>query len=120
MSKNIVVLEDDEGIRDVLEILLLSEGHEVNAFADISSFVANKPKDADLFLLDVMLPDGNGILVCNDLKKTQKTANIPVLMMSAHADFSALSLNCKADGFITKPFDINHFLDLVNEHLKEG
>lgn len=118
MPKTIVVLEDDEGIRDVIEILLLSEGYDVYVFSDIRSFLVNKPSTADLFLLDVMLPDGNGITVCNDLKKAFGTNTIPVLMMSAHADFSAFSLNCNANGFISKPFDINHFLDLVHQQFK--
>lgn len=68
----------------------------------------------DLFLLDVMLPDGNGIDVCNELNLFQGTSSIPVFMMSANADLNHIVASCNAKGFIPKPFDIKYMLDTVN------
>jgi DNA-binding response OmpR family regulator len=111
MRKNIYVLEDDEGIREVIVILLSEENYEVHEFANVSEFMKAKQKSlADLFLLDIKLPDGNGIDVCSRLKSNQATKNVPVLMMSAHASKKEVECSCQAQGFVAKPFDIYNLL----------
>ena len=62
---------------------------------------------ADLFVLDVMLPDGNGVELCETTKGDRDLSSIPVLMMSAHAGFAVIKRSCSADDFIPKPFDID-------------
>jgi DNA-binding response OmpR family regulator len=59
--KEIFVVEDDDGIRELLEFLLLSRDYEVKTFPTVRSFENNLPETPDLFLLDIMLPDGNGL-----------------------------------------------------------
>lgn len=73
-------------------------------------------RSANLFLLDVMLPDGNGIEVCKELKSSITTREVPVVMMSAHADLKNLGEECPAEDFITKPFDINKLLQKIGNH----
>jgi DNA-binding response OmpR family regulator len=115
MKKNIYVLEDDEGIREVIVLLLSEEDYEVHEFANISEFMkADERSLADLFLLDIKLPDGNGIDVCSRLKSNQATKNVPVLMMSAHASKKEVECSCKAQGFVAKPFDIYNLLNKVS------
>ena len=63
----------------------------------------------DAFILDVMLPDGNGIDVCRKLKEDQRTLHIPVVMMSANYTSGQMAEFCNADEFISKPFDIADF-----------
>jgi len=78
MAKRIYVLEDDQDIRDIIEIILTGEKYEVISFSSINEFMLKDKHDqADLFLLDIRLPDGNGINVCEMLKKTKGTANGP-------------------------------------------
>lgn len=115
MGKRICVLEDDDAIREVIEILLNEEAYEVTGFASVSDFVkGGKGRMPDLFLLDVMLPDGNGIDVCEMLKSAEQTRNIPVLMMSAHSSKVLVEQKCSSDGFVAKPFDINELLTKVD------
>ncbi|KQS41925.1 PleD family two-component system response regulator [Pedobacter sp. Leaf194] len=114
MGKKIFVLEDDEGIRDVIEILLTEELYEFYGFSTVKDFNKGDDKSADLYLLDIMLPDGNGIEVCNALKKQASTANIPVLMMSANSSKTHVELSCSSDGFIAKPFNISDLLSKVD------
>ena len=118
MGKSVCVLEDDEGIRDVIILLLKEENYDVTGFSSVEDFNLNaKNLMPDLFLLDVMLPDGSGLDVCSVLKTTENTKNIPVLMMSAHAKISEINKSCKAQGFISKPFDIYDLLKRVDYQL---
>ncbi|WP_316797696.1 response regulator transcription factor [Pedobacter frigidisoli] len=116
MGKRICVLEDDDDIREVIEMLLNEEAYEVTGFASVSDFVkGGKGLMPDLFLLDVMLPDGNGIDVCEMLKSGEHTAYIPILMMSAHSTDELVKESCRADGFVAKPFDIDELIRKVSQ-----
>jgi len=118
MGKKICLLEDDEGIREIIEMILTDEQYEVYGFSNIKDFMAFKDKGKqDLYLLDVRLPDGNGLLVCDDLKNDEATKKIPIMMMSAHAGLNEMKSNCKAEDFIAKPFDIFDLLKKVDYHL---
>ncbi|MFC3560230.1 response regulator [Pedobacter jamesrossensis] len=118
MGKMIYLLEDDEGISEVLKLLFGGEGYGVSSFSSVSSFMDGIGEHAaDLFLLDVMLPDGNGIEVCRYLKSSEKTRQVPVIMMSAHADRYDIRRGCAAENFIQKPFDIYDLLRLVAKHI---
>ncbi|MBE9602547.1 response regulator transcription factor [Pedobacter sp. MC2016-24] len=119
MAKLIHVIEDDDDIRFILEYILLEANYNVMLFPTASAFeaaiIADKP---DLIILDVMLPDGNGIEICRRLKINPETFHIPVLIMSAHAAQHAILEEACADDFISKPFDLDHFIDRVNQILK--
>lgn len=112
MEKSIILLEDDPGVRDVIELILDLEGYEVISFDTIEKFMAKKTEHQPaLFILDVMLPDGTGTDVCRELKANSE--NVPVIMMSAHAKAEQITNACFADAFIAKPFDINVLLSKV-------
>jgi len=118
MAKLICVLEDDNGIREILELLFTEENYEVIGFSNVNEFMAHHEKlHPDLFLLDVMLPDGSGLEVCKIIKTAQLTKSIPVLMMSAHASLGEVKNNCLAEDFIAKPFDIFDLLKRVNTRI---
>ncbi len=107
LTKRIYVLEDDEGIRDIVEMVLESEGYQVFSFPSVSRFNEqgfNTP--ADLYLLDIMLPDGNGLQVKEQLALHPLTNRIPVLVMSAHTNNHQLENWPGEQHFIAKPFDI--------------
>lgn len=114
--KEIFIVEDDEGIRELLEFLLKSKDYKVEAFPTARSFKATlSKKTPDLFLLDIMLPDGNGLDLCKQLKQTEVTRTIPVVLMSAHANFDRKT---GADDFIAKPFDVDELLKRIERQLK--
>jgi len=114
MSKCIHLVEDDEDIRFIVEYVLMEEGYEVESFGTASKFYQKEPDDqADLVILDVMLPDGNGIEICRKLKAEPATAHIPIIIMSAHAAEKSILEEACADGFISKPFDLTDLLKKV-------
>jgi DNA-binding response OmpR family regulator len=112
LEKHIYVLEDNEDIRELIVYLFLSEDFQVTSFSNAAEFKAGlRSFKPSLFLLDVMLPDGNGISICNELKQDEAYSGIPVLLMSANTNTTYQGEQSKGDGFINKPFDID---DLVN------
>lgn len=114
MDKLIQIIEDDDDIRFIVEYVLIEEGYRVESFATVKDFRdAMDKSNPDLILLDVMLPDGNGIDVCRQLKLDEKTKNIQIIIMSAHAAEKAVLEEACADDFISKPFDLDHLLEHV-------
>jgi DNA-binding response OmpR family regulator len=63
-----------------------------------------------LILLDVFLSGIDGIDICNTLKSTPETKDIPVIMISAHTNFKEVKKFCRADDFMSKPFDANELV----------
>ncbi|WP_316739169.1 response regulator transcription factor [Pedobacter aquatilis] len=114
----IFVLEDDQDIREVVKLMLESENYVVESFANVHDFMNRDAKDIpDLFILDVMLPDGSGIDVCAKLKSESMLTKSPVIIMSAHASVDEVARGCSAEGFIAKPFDMENFLDKVRTQI---
>lgn len=111
--KTIFLLEDEDSIRDLLNFFFSLEGYKIVEASNISDFDRLHQTDmADLYILDVRLPDGSGIDVCNTLKSNPIEA--PVLMMSAHAKTFEIEKKCQPDAFISKPFDLDDLLARVH------
>jgi len=118
MSKHIMIVEDNDEIREMLEFLLNSEKYTVRSFADAASFRDQISKvRPDALIFDVMLPDGNGLDLCKELRADPATVHLPVIIMSASGDLSDLSKECQADDFISKPFDIYDFVCRVKKQM---
>jgi len=116
MKKQIWVVEDDQGIREMLELLLQMEGYDVETFENASKFklALASGRKMDVLLTDVMLPDGNGLYLCQMVKSANHANPIPVLVMSARLSFADRERFCRADDFIAKPFDIKDIVDKLN------
>ncbi|RZL49268.1 MAG: response regulator [Pedobacter sp.] len=116
--KLIYLLEDNDDIREIIAFLLTEQNYDVCAYPTVKSFnediVLGKP---DMFVLDVMLTDGNGIDVCDSLKSNQKTHHIPILMMSANTQMFTVKEKCDAEDFISKPFDIDDFVKRIHHYM---
>lgn len=116
--KRIHVVEDDQDIRQIIEFILEEEGYKVKLFPNASSFHASiNDNIPDLFLLDVMLPDGNGLDLCKEIRKTNKIKDVPIIVMSAHERLdNVYKLHC-ANDFISKPFDLNDILLRIQQQI---
>ncbi len=105
-SKSIMVVEDDDEIRDYLRSLLEAD---YNLFLAKDLQQANgmmKTHFPDLVITDIMLPDGSGMDILKDIKAFYQTAHIPVILLSALANEETMMEGNKlmADDYITKPF----------------
>lgn len=109
MKKRIHVLEDDRDIAYIIEFLLKDEGYEIQVSSTFKELRKKLQESIpDLFILDVMLPDGNGLDICRDLKSDDFTKHIPVILMSANIKNNELAKAVGPDDFIAKPFDLDY------------
>jgi len=115
-SKKVLVVDDDIDILDVIRIILEDEGYEVSTLDNgrdvLKEVASNMP---DLILLDVMLCGMDGRDVCKNLKSHALYKSIPIIMISAsHNLQGVLKEEGTADGFISKPFDLDNLIAVVH------
>jgi DNA-binding response OmpR family regulator len=118
LMKQIFLVEDDQDIRELIEHLLISEHYHVRSFPTATAFREGiSGHHPDLILMDIMLPDGNGLELCRDLYQNYSAAHIPVVLMSANnAEYQVRREPCVKD-FIAKPFDIDDLITRVARQL---
>jgi DNA-binding response OmpR family regulator len=123
MNNLIFVLEDNEEILSIITMVLEEEELVVKGAGTVSEFYSLLPNlSPALCLLDVMLPDGNGLEVCQQLKQGQTTAHLPVIIMTANTEIEKMKETSNADDYIPKPFDIDDLAKRINnliEHSKK-
>lgn len=115
--KTIYCIEDDFNIRELLCYTLSSTGFEALGFECGAEFFKQlDEKQPDMILLDIMLPDMDGIEILNRLRSDFKTKKLPVIMLTAKASQidKIKGLNSGADDYITKPFDIMELVARIN------
>lgn len=114
-KKCVYVLEDNANIADIIEFLLVEELYEVRVCKNANTFWKEMQQHTpDMIVLDVILPDANGLDICTKLKQNIKTHRIPVLMMSGNNHLNKVKSKCDADSYINKPFDLNDFMQRVD------
>jgi DNA-binding response OmpR family regulator len=117
--KRILAVDDNKDILEVLKYILEDSGYEVDTLSD-GHFLFDKIKEhhPDLILLDIMLGDMDGRILCKDVKARLETHNIPVILVSASHNISDTMKQTGApDDFIAKPFDIHTLLNSIERHL---
>ncbi|MGN0143423.1 MAG: response regulator [Clostridium sp.] len=115
---NILIVDDEKEIRDLVEIYLKSEGYNTIQAADgLEAVDAVKNNDIDLVILDVMMPNMNGIEAC---LKIREMKDMPIIMLSAKSEDidKILGLNMGADDYITKPFNPLELVARVKSQLR--
>lgn len=118
MAHKILVVDDDNALREMVGIVLESEGFEV-CFHDAGSGAldAYKTQEPDLVLLDVMLPGKDGIEVCKEIRAT---AGTPIIMLTAKTESEDVvrGLEAGADDYVVKPFDPTVLLARIRARLR--
>lgn len=118
MNKKILVADDDPGIVDAMQILLEDEGYEVITTMDGTAIQEKFAQKPDLVFLDIWMSGINGSTICQKLKANDDTKHIPVIMFSANRDTEEIAMQCGADGFLLKPFEIKELVGIVKKFLE--
>lgn len=123
MGKWIYYVEDDTSIRELVLYALKTAEFQVMGFENAASFYKRmKEQQPDLILLDIMLPDEDGVSILKKLKSRPDTENIPVIMMTAKSsDYDkVLGLDSGADDYITKPFGVMELISRVKAVIRRS
>jgi len=111
MGKVIAVVDDEAQIREMITSYLCNEGYEVVEAADGKEAVAlSKKQTIDLMLLDIMMPNMDGIQALREIRLIDR--KLPVIMLTAKAEEidKLLGLEMGADDYITKPFSMRELV----------
>lgn len=117
----ILVVDDEASIRELLTFNLKKNGYSVETAADGREALA-KAAGMDLVLLDIMLPEVDGLEVCRRLKADPQTSGIPIIMLTAKAEEidRVLGLELGADDYVVKPFSMRELLARVKAVLRRS
>lgn len=104
MKKTILIVEDEDILREIMKDYLLDEGYKVLEAADGNESLAIfEEYEVHLIILDIMLPELDGWSVC---KRIRKSSNVPIIMLTARSDEddTLLGFELGADDYVTKPY----------------
>jgi two-component system phosphate regulon response regulator PhoB len=121
VKRSVLIVEDEEDIRELVSYTLLKEGYQVTTVASgEEALVIATSQSPDLVLLDLMLPGVDGLTVCQRLRSHPATAGVGIIMLTAKGEESDVvtGLNVGANDYITKPFSRNVLIARVRAVLR--
>ncbi len=107
MKEKVAVLEDEKDILDLISLHLEKAGFTVSKFSTADDFFKSFSRESfSLLILDLILPDMDGIDVCRQVKNNPGSSSMPVIMVTAKTELSdkVVGLEMGADDYVTKPF----------------
>ncbi|HEP1277628.1 TPA: response regulator transcription factor [Streptococcus pyogenes] len=116
--KRILIVDDEKPISDIIKFNLTKEGYDiVTAFDGREAVTIFEEEKPDLIILDLMLPELDGLEVAKEIRKT---SHVPIIMLSAKdSEFDkVIGLEIGADDYVTKPFSNRELLARVKAHLR--
>ena len=122
--KRIALIEDDADIAYTIRLNLRKEKrYQVEHYiSGLAALAALQEKPFDLVILDLNLPDIDGLALCRELKRADETRRVPILMLTARVEErdKLLGFEIGADDYITKPFSMRELLARVNAQLRRA
>jgi two-component system alkaline phosphatase synthesis response regulator PhoP len=120
-AASILVVEDEENLQDALKLNLELEGYEISTASDGAEALKKVDEEYfDLIILDIMLPEIDGISVCETIRL--KNIQVPILMLSARSSSAdrVLGLKKGADDYLTKPFNLEELLLRIQKLIQKN
>jgi CheY-like chemotaxis protein len=122
-SRKVLVVEDNDMNMQLVEYLLEEGGYEIVKATSGEEAISLTREGAapDLILMDIHLPGMDGLSVVRAMKGDARTANVPILALTAHAMRGDKDrfLDAGCDGYISKPIDVKTFLASIEGYLRE-
>jgi DNA-binding response OmpR family regulator len=123
VSRKILVVDDEPVLVETIAYNLQQAGYQVTTAVDgASALEAARRETPDLVILDIMLPEMDGLEVCRQLRREQNTATTPIMMLTAKGDEidKVVGLEVGADDYVTKPFGRRELLARVRALLRRA
>lgn len=123
MAVHIYIVEDDKNIREIEMFALKNSGYAVEEFENAKSFFSKiAEKVPDLVLLDIMLPDMDGLEIVKKLRSRPDTVRIPIILVTAKTTEldKVKGLDIGADDYLTKPFGVMELISRVKALLRRS
>ena len=115
----ILVCDDDDGILDMLSMVLNNKGYDViTVIHSVNIYDKLDEVKPDLLLLDLWMPKLNGEEILKTLKEKTDTKMLPVVIMSASRDGAEVAKRFGADDYLEKPFDIKKLVTKIQAHVQ--
>jgi len=115
VKKKVLIVENDEDIRHIVGLILENEGYEVSGCAYTLENLLTM--EADLILLDEWVNHKEGPMLCKEIKAIERLAQIPVIIFSTAIDIERIAVDCRANGYIHKPFELDVLINEVRKFL---
>ena len=122
-NKKVLIVDDEEHIRELIKFNLKKEGYDTEvAINGVEALNIIREIKFDLILLDLMLPEIDGLEVCKEIRRNEETSDIPVMMITAKGEEfdKVLGLELGADDYITKPFSLRELMARVKALLRRS
>ena len=119
MSKPLIlIVEDDEATAECLTDLLRSEGYDTQTLSMPDTIEAVREARPDLILLDLVFPDSKGEDLLGAVRRDREFGGLPVVLLSAVPQLSAMAARLPVQGYVSKPFELDDLLRTVGELLR--
>ena len=114
----VFVFDDNSDILELCTIILEDAGYEINTSSTSNDIIGQvSAYMPDIIFMDNWLPDVGGIDATRELKRHDVLKSIPVIYFSANNDVKSLAEQAGADGYLSKPFDIEELEKIIQKHL---
>jgi len=123
MGKLVLVVDDEDMTRQMIVMFLTMDGHQsVEAENGVEALEQVAKHHPDAIILDVMMPEMDGITMCKKLRANPATASIPVLMLSGRSQINAEQegLEAGANAYMKKPMDPNEMLVILKKIMMQS
>jgi DNA-binding response OmpR family regulator len=120
-NAHILVVEDDEAIRDLVSFHLQLGGFQFTAVGDGAAALPQiRESSFDLIILDVVLPRIDGLTLCETIRRAGPNSDVPIMMLTARAEESdrVVGLDSGADDYLTKPFGVRELMSRIRALLR--
>lgn len=108
---NILLIEDDNLLSEFIKKVLQNDGHYVQAESDgEKGFISAQKRHYDIIILDIVLPNKDGIAICSELRRQKISTPILILSAQTEEDYRVRGLDVGADDYLTKPFSHKELL----------
>ena len=119
--ENVLIVDDEKDIVELVQYNLKKEGYRtISAYTGEKALELVRREMPDLIILDLMLPEMDGLEVCRILKKDSRTSGIPIIMLTAKGEETdiVVGLELGADDYVTKPFSVRQLIARVKAILR--